>query len=89
VRYTLSVSLFSGIDERLEAYAQKMEFLPTALTDFEFRNGYFYRYTKMSGTRITPAGIKVQVPDTTPTHTEYLLLAQERGLIHQSLLNSV
>ena len=89
VRYTLSVSLFSGIDERLEAYAQKMEFLPTALTDFEFRNGYFYRYTKMAGTRITPAGIKVQVPDTTPTHTEYLLLAQERGLINQSLLNSV
>ena len=65
IRYTLSVSLFTG---RLNAYAQKMEFLPTAITDFENRNGYFYRYAKMAGTRVNAAGIKVEVPDTTPIH---------------------
>ena len=89
VRYTLSVSLFSGLDERLNTYAQKMEFLPTSLTDFEFRNGYFYRYAKMAGTRTTPAGIKVEVPDTTPAHTDYLMWAQEKGLLSQSVLDSV
>ena len=64
IRYTLSVSLFSGLDERLASYAQKMEFLPTSIgQDFESRNGYFYRYAKMAGTRVNPAGIKVEIPD--------------------------
>ena len=49
VRYTLSVSLFSGIDERLGEYAERMEFLPTSIKDFEFRNGYFYKYSKLAG----------------------------------------
>ena len=90
IRYTLSVSLFSGLDERLASYAQKMEFLPTSIgQDFESRNGYFYRYAKMAGTRVNPAGIKVEIPDTTPVHTEYLKEAVERGVIPQSLLDSV
>ena len=91
IRYTLSVSLFSGIDERLEGYAQQMEFLPTAsvATDFEFFNGYFYKYAKMAGTRTTAAGIKVDIPDTTPMHTDYLNWAHEKGYINQALLDSV
>mmetsp|Transcript_27277 Transcript_27277/g.45462 ORF Transcript_27277/g.45462 Transcript_27277/m.45462 type:complete len:346 (-) Transcript_27277:144-1181(-) len=89
IRYTLAVSLFSGLDERLAAYATHMEFLPTKLTDFEFRNGYFYKYSKMAGVRVNPAGIKVDVPDTTPTHTEYLRLARENEVISQGLLDSV
>jgi len=89
IRFTLSVSLFSGLDERLASYAAKMEFMRTELRDFEFRNGYFYRFTKMAGTRTNPAGIKVNVPDTTPLHTDYLMWAKEKGLISQSLLDSV
>jgi hypothetical protein len=91
IRYTLSVSLFSGVDERLEAYATKLEFMPTSINvdEFEYRNGYFYKYAKMAGPRVNAAGIKVDVPDTTPYHTEYLLWALEKGLISQSLLDSV
>jgi len=89
IRYTLAVSLFSGLDDRLAAYAEKMEFMPTSIRDFEFRNGYFYKYAKMAGTRTNPAGIKVEIPDTTPVHTDYLMLAQEKGVISQALLDSV
>jgi len=89
IRYTLSVSLFSGLDDRLAAYAEKMEFLPTSITDFAYRNGYFYRYSKMAGKRTNAAGIKVEVPDTTPVHTDYLMFAQEEGVISQELLDSV
>lgn len=89
IRYTLSVSLFSGLDDRLAEYAAKMEFLPTSFDDFQFRNGYFYRYTKMAGTRTTPAGVKIEVPDTTPVHTELLMYARDEGLLSQSLLDSV
>lgn len=89
IRYTLSVSLFSGLDDRLNLYAQKMEFMPTSIKEFEYRNGYFYKYAKMAGVRINPAGIKVDIPDTTPVHTDYLMLAQEEGVISQSLLDSV
>mmetsp|Transcript_24355 Transcript_24355/g.79329 ORF Transcript_24355/g.79329 Transcript_24355/m.79329 type:complete len:349 (+) Transcript_24355:26-1072(+) len=90
VRYTLSVSLFSGLDDRLADYARTMEFLPTRLDAgaFPFTSGYFYRYTKMAGTRTTPAGIKVEIPDTTPLHTEYLLEARDRGLVGKELLDA-
>merc|ERR1719198_1852794 len=55
IRYTLSVSLFSGLDTRLASYANHLDFLPTALppAEFPFRNGYFYRYALMAGTRTT------------------------------------
>lgn len=89
IRYTLSVSLFSGIDDRLNAYARHMEFLPTAIKDFRFRNGYFYRYALMAGTRTTADGRKIDVPDTTPIHTEYLLFARDNGIIPAELLDSV
>ena len=67
----------------------EVEFLPTKLEDFEYRNGYFYKYSKMAGERVNPAGIKVEVPDTTPLHTEDLLFARDQGLISQALLDSV
>ncbi|KAL1530503.1 hypothetical protein AB1Y20_001404 [Prymnesium parvum] len=91
IRYTLSVSLFAGLDERLEAYARQLDFLPTALPlkEFEFRNGYFYRYSLMAGTRTTADGRKIEMPDTTPIHTEYLQFAVENGIIAQSMLDSV
>ena len=91
IRYTLSVSLFSGLDKRLEGYANELDVLPTAVTpeEFPFRNGYFYRYALMAGTRTTADGRKVEIPDTTPIHTEYLLFAAENGIIEQSLLDSV
>ena len=47
------------------------------------------RYAKMAGTRTNPAGIKVEIPDTTPMHTDYLMWAQEKGFINQALLDSV
>ena len=43
----------------------------------------------MAGTRVTADGRKIDVPDTTPIHTEYLLFAAENGIIEQSLLDSV
>ena len=43
----------------------------------------------MAGTRTTPAGIMVDVPDTTPLHTEYLMEALEKGVVSQALLDSV
>lgn len=91
IRYTLSVSLFSGIEERLQAYAQRMEFMKckSISKDFEFFNGYFYKFAKMAGTRVTPAGIKVEVPDTTPIHTDYVKWCHEKGYVNQALLDSV
>ena len=91
IRYTLSVSLFAGLDDRLAAYASKMEFLPTSLpaSEFEFRNGYFYKYALMAGTRTTADGRKVEVPDTTPIHSDYLTYAAEKGYIDHIDLESV
>jgi len=43
----------------------------------------------MAGTRTNPAGIKVEIPDTTPMHTDYLMWAKEKGFINQALLDSV
>lgn len=43
----------------------------------------------MAGTRTNPAGIKVEIPDTTPMHTDYLMWAKENGFINQALLDSV
>lgn len=91
IRYTLSVSLFAGLDDRLEAYANHLEFLPTSIppSEFEYRNGYFYRYSLMAGTRTTADGRKIEMPDTTPVHTDYLLYAAENGMIDPNLLESV
>ena len=88
-RFTLTVSLKTGLEDRLCAYSRTVEFLPTALKEFEWTNGYFYRYTLMAGTRTNPAGITIEMPDTTPMHTEYLLRARDMGLISNAELESV
>jgi len=91
VRYTLSVSLFSRLDDRLAEYAQHLEFLPTKVSEaeFPFTSGYFYKYALMAGTRTTADGRKVDVPDTTPIHTEYLMFAKDEGVLPAGLLESV
>ena len=47
------------------------------------------RYSLMAGKRTNAAGITVEVPDSTPMHTEYLMYALENGSISQATLNSV
>ena len=94
VRYTLSVALKSEIDERLAAHAAHLDFVRTStddgrLVDFEFRSGYFYRLSKMAGQRVLPDGRKVDIPDSTPLHTEYLLHAVAEGHLDQATLDSV
>ena len=73
------------------ADASKIEFARTSLSpdDFAFRSGYFYRLSKMAGKRTTPDGRKVDIPDGTPLHTEYLEYAAELGLISQATLDDV
>ena len=77
--------LYRGAD------ASKIEFARTSLSpdDFAFRSGYFYRLSKMAGKRTTPDGRKVDIPDGTPLHTEYLEYAAELGLISQATLDDV
>eukprot|EP00965_Chrysotila_dentata_P133522 4415992-Pleurochrysis_carterae.AAC.1 len=60
----MSVALKTGLEERLCAYSRRVEFFPTAMKEFEWRNGWFYRYTKLAQ--------KNGFPDATPMHTEYL-----------------
>ena len=43
----------------------------------------------MAGSRVAPDGRKIEMPDTTPVHTEYLLYAVDEGILPQSLLDSV
>ena len=88
-RFSLAVSLKAGLDDRLCAYARRVEFLPVALEDFEWRNGYFYRYSLLKGKRTNAAGITVELPDSTPNHTALLLKARDMGLLSQATLDSV
>jgi len=88
-RFTLSVALKTGLEDRLLAYSKTVDFFPTAIKEFEFRNGYFYRFSLMAGKRTNAAGITVDMPDSTPMHTEYLLAAVERGVLSKAELNSV
>ena len=104
--------------------SRQVEFFPTALKEFEWRNGYFYRYSCMAGVRTAANGIqcarhtpgpcprialtsaevlrsspvcpcahtrgrRIEMPDSTPLHTEYLELAVERGAISQATLDEV
>jgi hypothetical protein len=43
----------------------------------------------MAGKRKAPNGIEIDMPDTTPLHTELLHKCVENGAISQSLLDSV
>lgn len=61
VRFTLTVGMLPDIEERLLAYGHKVKDFPTALRDFEWRNGFFYDYSQLA--------MKNGFPDSTPMHT--------------------
>ena len=88
-RFTLSVALKTGLEERLCAYSTQVEFLPTSLKEFEWTNGWFYKYSLMAGPRKVAGGATVDFPDSTPFHTELLMLARDQGLIAQSDLDAL
>jgi hypothetical protein len=59
----------------------QVEFFPTSLKEFKWRNGWFYRYTRLSGATVNRNGLKIEMPDPTPLHTELLQIAEEQGLV--------
>ena len=70
-------------------YSKRFEFLPCKLDEFETTNGYFYKYSLMQGKRTAPNGIVIDMPDSTPYHTELLHMARDQGLLSQADLDSV
>lgn len=60
----LGLTLDSGLEERLCAYARSVAHFPTAVKEFQWRNGWFYGLSKA-------AEEKGRV-DPCPTHTEWL-----------------
>ena len=63
-----------------------VEFFPTAVKEFKWRNGWFYRYSLLTGgqKRELPDGRKIEVPDPTPMHTEYLQHLAGKGQLDLS-----
>ena len=57
----LGVTLEAGVFERLTAYGRSVHFFPTAVKEFEWRNGWFYD--------ITNAALAAGQPDPMPLHT--------------------
>lgn len=66
----LGITLDSGVPERLLAYARSVAHFPTAVKEFQWRNGYFYGLSQQA----QAAG----QPDPCPTHTAWL---KEAGAI--------
>jgi len=79
IRTTVSVSFKPEMPERLCAYSEQVEFFPTAVKELKWRNGWFYRYSLLEGKRTLPDGRKIEMPDPTPMHTDYLLHLQDKG----------
>ena len=61
VRFTLTVGMLSNIEDRLLAYARTVKDFPTAVKEFEWRNGFFYNYSMLAK--------KNGLPDPSPMHT--------------------
>lgn len=61
IRFSLTVGMMADIEERLLAYARSVKDFPTALKEFEWRNGFFYEHSKLA--------MKNGFPDPTPIHT--------------------
>ena len=57
----LGVKLEPGVFERLTAYGRSVAHFPTAVKEFEWRNGWFYD--------ITQAAVAAGKPDPLPLHT--------------------
>lgn len=60
----LGVQLEPGVVERLNAYARSVAHFPTAVKEFEWRNGYFYGLTQKA--------VSEGRPDPCPMHTALL-----------------
>ena len=60
----LGIKLDEGYLDRLNAYARAVAHFPTAMKEFEWRNGWFFDISK----KATEAG----KPDPCPTHTVWL-----------------
>lgn len=60
----LGVQLEPGVVERLNAYARSVAHFPTAVKEFEWRNGYFYGLTQKA--------LAEGRPDPCPMHTALL-----------------
>lgn len=58
------VTFSPQVPERLCAYARSVAHFPTAVKEFDWRNGYFYTLSK--------AALSDGSPDPFPTHTSYL-----------------
>lgn len=86
IRGTIAVSFKPELPERLCSYSERVEFFPTAVKEFKWRNGWFYRYSLLAGgnMRTLPDGRKVQVPDPTPMHTDYLKHLASKGQLDLS-----
>jgi hypothetical protein len=61
----LGVQLEGGVVERLNAYARSVAHFPTAVKEFEWRNGYFYGLTQQA--------LQQGRPDPCPKHTALLM----------------
>ena len=61
VRFTLTVGMLPNIEDRLLAYARAVKDFPTAIKEFEWRNGFFYKYSMLAK--------KNGLPDPSPMHT--------------------
>lgn len=60
----LGVQLEPGVVERLNAYARSVAHFPTAVKEFEWRNGYFYGLSQKAAAEGRP--------DPCPLHTALL-----------------
>ncbi len=66
LRGAYAITLLYGVENRMFAYAQgpNVEFIPTKVTNFKWRNGFVYGIGDMAKS--------VGMPDPCPMHTEYL-----------------
>mmetsp|Transcript_6050 Transcript_6050/g.10752 ORF Transcript_6050/g.10752 Transcript_6050/m.10752 type:complete len:342 (-) Transcript_6050:1650-2675(-) len=72
-RSTARVALAGGTLDRVLAYCRSVPDFPTALKEFEWRNGYFYEFSLLAR--------KKGIDDPMPIHTDYLEDGKKRGLI--------
>jgi hypothetical protein len=66
LRGAFAITLLYGVEKRMFAFAEgpNVEFIPTKVTNFKWRNGFVYGIGEMAKT--------VNMPDPCPMHTEYL-----------------
>jgi len=73
VRFTLTVGMLPRLEERQREFALSVKDFKTGIKEFEWRNGYFYRYSMLAREK--------GFPDPTPMHTDWLEEGKKMGLI--------